>query len=253
MSILNLTFALRSFPLLGREKLFRPIAQIAVIFSTMCSVAFGQAQPPEFRVGKFSADVTIPLGHRCMGILPTKAKVIEDPLEARGFVLLGGEQPVVLVAVDWCELRNGAYDQWRDALAKAAGTTRERVLVSCLHQHDAPVCDSRAQDLLDQVGLKNELYDREFHAACLERVSLAVTECLKKTRPVTHIGLGQAKVEKVASSRRVVTGNGKIDFNRYSSSGGDSFHSTAPDGLIDPYLKTVSFWNGDEPLLAISS
>jgi hypothetical protein len=27
----------------------------------------------------------------------------------------------------------------------------------------------------------------------------------------------------------------------------------APDGLIDPYLKTVSFWNGDEPLLAISS
>jgi hypothetical protein len=160
---------------------------------------------------------------------------------------------VVLVAVDWCELRNGAYDHWREALAKAAGTNRERVLVSCLHQHDAPVCDSGAQDLLDQVGLQNELYDREFHAACLERVSLAVTECLKKTRPVTHIGLGQAKVEKVASSRRVVTGNGKIDFNRYSSSGGDSFHSTAPDGLIDPYLKTVSFWNGDEPLLAISS
>ena len=24
---------------------------------------------------------------------------------------------IVVVAVDWCEIRNGAYDQWRDALA----------------------------------------------------------------------------------------------------------------------------------------
>ncbi len=214
--------------------------------------AQSSAEEPRFRIGAFGADVTIPLGHRCMGVLPTKAKAIEDPLEARGFVLLGGEKPVVMLALDWCELRNGAYDQWRDALAQAADTTRERVLVSCLHQHDAPVCDSGAQKLLDGVGLEKELYDPEFHAKCIERMVQALKESLKNTHPVTHIGLGQAKVEKIASNRRVVTADGKVDFNRYSSSGGDPFHSSAPDGLIDPYLKIISFWNGNEPVVAVS-
>ncbi|MFP6671977.1 MAG: hypothetical protein VB857_11220, partial [Pirellulaceae bacterium] len=95
------------------------------------------ADPPSYRLARFSADVTIPLNHRCMGVLPTKSKKILDPLYAHGFVLLGADKPIVLIAFDWCEIRNGAYDQWRDALAAAAGTTRQRVLVSSLHQHDA--------------------------------------------------------------------------------------------------------------------
>ena len=217
------------------------------------SQAFGQSPEGTFRLGVFAADVTIPLGHRCMGVLPTKAKQIDDPLEARGFVLLGAEKPIVLLALDWCELRNGAYDKWRDALAEAAGTTRERVLVSCLHQHDAPVCDSGAQELLDRVGLEKELYDPAFHAKCIDRVKTALTESLTSARPVTHIGLGQAKVDKVASSRRVIGKDGKPHYSRYSASAGDPFHSQAPDGEIDPFLKLISFWNGEEPILALSS
>lgn len=216
-------------------------------------IALADSGSPPFRVGVFSADVTIPLGHRCMGILPTKAKVIEDRLEAHGFVLLGSEKPLVLLALDWCELRNGAYDEWRDALAEAAGTTRERVLVSSLHQHDAPVCDKEAQTYLDGVGLEKELYDRDFHAKCIQQTTEALKDALKDTHPVTHLGLGEAKVEKVASSRRTVGKDGKVHYNRYSSSGGDAFHSQAPDGLIDPNLKLLSFWNGEEPILAISS
>jgi hypothetical protein len=91
------------------------------------------AAEPAYRVAPFSADVTLPLGHRCMGILPTKAQTIDDRLEANGLVLLGGDQPIVILALDWCELRNGSYDQWREALAAAARTTRERVLASALH------------------------------------------------------------------------------------------------------------------------
>ncbi len=211
------------------------------------------ADDAEFRLAVFSADVTIPIGHRCMGVLPTKAKVVEDPLEARGFVLLSKQQPIVLLALDWCELRNGAYDQWREAIAKAARTTKERVLVSCLHQHDAPVCDSGAQTLLDQVGLQNELYNRDFHAKCINRTAIELKDSLKKTSPITHIGLGQAVVEKVASSRRVIGKDGKVHYNRYSRSGGDPFHSQAPDGLIDPQLKLITFWNQDKLLLTLSS
>ncbi|MCA9072498.1 MAG: hypothetical protein KDA84_26420, partial [Planctomycetaceae bacterium] len=218
-----------------------------------CRFAFGDSDKPSFRVGTFSADVTIPLGHRCMGILPTKAKTIEDRLEARGFVLLGSEKPLVLVALDWCELRNGAYEQWREALGEVAGTNRERVLVSCLHQHDAPVCDKEAQSYLDGVGLEKELYDPDFHAKCIKRTCEALKEALQETHPVTHLGLGEARVEKVASSRRTVGKDGKVHYNRYSSSGGDPFHSQAPDGLIDPNLKLLTLWNGEEPLVVLSS
>ena len=210
-----------------------------------------QDRPGGVRLATFSADVTIPLGHRCMGVLPTKSQRIVDPLEAHGFVLLGAGEPIVLVAVDWCEIRNGAYDQWRDVLAEAAGTHRRRVLVSSLHQHDAPVVDAEAQRLLSEAGLAGELYDVKFHALAVRGVAAALRDSLQKTRPVTHIGLGQAKVRQVASNRRVVHPDGRVDFSRSSSSAGEPLHGDAPDGLIDSYLKTVSFWQGEGPLLAM--
>jgi hypothetical protein len=208
-----------------------------------------------FRIARFSADVTIPLGHRCMGLLPTKSKEIVDPLQAHGFVLTGeGDfDPVVLVAVDWCEIRNEAYDRWRSVIAKAVGTSIERVLVSSLHQHDAPVSDIGAQNLLDRAGLTGELFDFAFHEECVQRVALVAKNSLSESQPVTHIGTGQAKVEKVASNRRVVLEDGRVSYGRGSSSGRSKFHANAPDGLIDPYLKTLSFWNGDTELAALHS
>ena len=130
---------------------------LAVTLTLISGNRLQAADPPSYRLARFSADVTIPLNHRCMGVLPTKSKKIVDPLYAHGFVLLGADKPIVLVAFDWCEIRNGAYDQWRDALAKAAGTTRGRVIVSSLHQHDAPVIDLEAQQMLNQHRLFNEL------------------------------------------------------------------------------------------------
>ncbi len=211
----------------------------------------GDQGKKEFWLARFSADVTIPLGHRCMGIQPIKAQKIVDPLQVHGFVLLGSGDPIVLAAVDWCEIRNGAYDQWRDALAKAAGTSRERVLVTSLHQHDAPVVDAGAAALLAGVGMADEMYDVAFHKAVLERVAAALKAGLPAARRVTHLGLGQAKVIGVASSRRIEHPDGRVDFSRYSRSGGNAFLRDAPEGLIDPWLKTVSFWDGDQPLLAL--
>lgn len=221
------------------------------------TVAVGaeESQPknePDFRIATFSADVTVPLDHRCMGVLPTKTKFVKDPLDARGFVLLGAEKPIVVVAVDWCEIRNGAYDQWREAVASAAGTSRERVLVTSLHQHDAPVVDAGAAKLLREVGLPNELYDEAFHAEVLQRVSAAVKDALSKAVPVTHVGTGQGKVEKLASNRRVVREDGRVTFGRGSRSGGDAFMSAAPEGQIDPFVKTISFWNEKTPVAALS-
>lgn len=207
----------------------------------------------DYRLAIFSADVTIPLNHRCMGVLPTKSKKIVDPLYAHGFVLLGAGKPIVFCAVDWCEIRNGAYDQWRESLGAAAGTSRERVLVSSLHQHDAPVTDSDAAELLEDVGLKGELYDEKFHNETVARVALALKDSLSEAVPVTHLGLGEAAVKRIASNRRVVRDDGGVSFGRGSSSGRNPFYADAPVGLIDSMLKTISFWNGEQAVLAMHS
>jgi hypothetical protein len=219
-----------------------------VLALLMAGAGFGE----EWTLARFSADVTVPLGHRLMGILPVKAAEIVDPLEARGFVLRGGGEPIVFAAVDWCEIRNDAYDRWRDVLAEAAGTRRERALVSSIHQHDAPVADLGAERLLSAAGLGGELLDIAFHEAALQRVAAALRESLRSARRATHFGIGQARVEGIASNRRLVRPDGRTSFDRGSSSGGDPPMRDAPEGLIDPWLRTLSFWDGETPLLALS-
>jgi hypothetical protein len=223
---------------------------LVLVASFVLCLNAGAATPP-YQLAFFSADVTIPLNHRCMGVLPTKSKVIADPLYAKGFVLLGEEAPVVLCAVDWCEIRNAAYDQWRNSLAIAAKTTPERVMVCSLHQHDAPVTDAGAAKLLEQVGLKGELYDEAFHARAVATVAGALKTSLLRPQAITHIGTGQATVNQIASNRRVINPDGRISYTRGSRSGGTLFHRESPTGLIDPNLKTISFWNQNRPVLAL--
>ncbi len=219
----------------------------------VASICIPSLQAQELKLGAFAADITIPLGHRCMGILDTKALRIDDPLEARGFVLLGPDAPVVFVALDWCEVRNGAYDLWRDTLAAAAKTTRERVLVCSLHQHDAPVIDTEAQTLLDSVGLVGELFDVPFHQACLNEVASAVKRAVAAAKQVTHLAIGQTAVEKIASNRRLVLADGTVSYDRYSRTAPDSPEALADPGEIDPYLKSIRFLSGDETLAVLSS
>ncbi|HEY1049643.1 MAG TPA: hypothetical protein VGE39_07800, partial [Prosthecobacter sp.] len=58
----------------------------------------------------FRVDVTIPLGHACMGGGISPAKSVAQPLEARGFVLsVPPEKTFVVASFDWCEIRGSAY------------------------------------------------------------------------------------------------------------------------------------------------
>ena len=206
---------------------------------------------PMYRLASFSADVTPPLGHGLLAGVIEPAREIVDPLFAHGVVLTGPEAPIVIVGVDWCEIRNDAHERWRHVLATAAGTSPDRVVVSTLHQHDTPVMDLEAQRLLDAQGLDGLLCDPEFHERAVNKVADALRASLPDARPVTHIGTGQARVDRVASNRRVDTPDGEVSFNR-SAVVPDPELRALPEGLIDPWLKTLSFWDGDEPVAAIS-
>jgi hypothetical protein len=211
---------------------------------------FAFAQSPVFRLATFSADVTVPPGHGMMGGA-WLSKSVADPLFAHGIVLFGPDQPVVFVAVDWCEIRNDALTRWQELLAEAAKTKPERVMVCAIHQHDAPVADLEAERILRAGKAAGTICDLDFHERAVQAAAAALRESLKSAQPVTHIGMGQAKVERIASNRRYVMPDGSVRFDRTSSTR-NAFAIEAEEGLIDPWLKTLSFWHGDKPLAALS-
>jgi hypothetical protein len=211
----------------------------------------GRAAEPELKLATFEVEVTPPIGHPCMGGGIAPVKEILDPLYAHGLIFLGSGQPLAIVCVDWCEIRNGAYDLWRESIAKAIGTKRERVLVNANHQHDAPIADLEAQKLLEEHKTGAAICDLAFLDKAVARVAKAAKDAIATAQPLTHVGIGQAKVEKVASNRRYMS-DGKPFYNRMSATRDEKIRA-AEEGTIDPNLKALSFWNGDKPLAVLHS
>ena len=198
----------------------------------------------------FRFDVTPPIGHPLCGGWITPVKDVSDSQEAIGFIILGADKPIVVCAVDWTGILNGAHLAWRNALAKAANTTADRVAVQCVHQHDAPFVCLDAEKLVAQQNDGLTVVQVDFFNTCLDRAAAAVREAIPKAKPLTHMAQGEAKVEKVASNRRVAIGaNGKILKMRGSASK-DLELIALPEGLIDPMLKTVAFYNGEKKILS---
>jgi hypothetical protein len=227
----------------------RILSLLAFVLALFSAPAHAGEAP--LRIASFEADVTPPLGTPLCDALVQPAKEIVDPLRARGVVLLTTEKPIVLCALDWVGVGNSGHDEFRLALARAAGTTKERVCIHCLHQHDAPGCDFQADAVLASYGLGNKLFDTAFARKAIQRVADAVGKAIQNPRTVTHIGLGKAKVEKVASNRRVMGSDGKVKYVRYSATKDPKIRDE-PEGLIDPYVQLLSFWDGDKPLVSIT-
>lgn len=204
------------------------------------------------RIATFRVDVTPPLGSPlCCSAGVKPAEKIVDPLSARGIILLGPAKPIVLAAVDWEGIANEGWDEWRKAIATAAGTDSDHVSVHTLHQHDAPGYDPSAERILRQHDLAAKLYDPDFMQSVIARVTAAVREALGKSQTVTHVGLGRAKVIDVASNRRVLGSDGKVKYVRYSANRIPEARD-APEGVVDPYVRVVSFWNENRPLVSMT-
>jgi hypothetical protein len=205
---------------------------------------------PTLHLARFSCDVTPPLGHPLCGGWIEPAKAIDDPLRAVGIVLLGMGRPVVLCAVDWCGLRNEAHERWRRALADAAHTVPDHVAVHCVHPHDAPFADVEAERLVEAVPGAPRGLDLAFFDRAVARVAGALNEALGRTVPFNGFGIGKAKVERVASNRRILGHDGKVKATRTSATTSRAVRDE-PEGLIDPWLRTLSFWRDDRPLAAL--
>lgn len=213
--------------------------------------AFGsQAESAPFHVATFAADITPPVGSPLCGGWIMPEQVVDDPLRALGIVLLGGSKPIVLCALDWVETNNSAYDIWREALAAAAGTDASHVAVQCVHPHDTPWANLEAHELAQRADSKLHLMHPESFHEAVRNTAQALKQSLTKAQPVTHLGVGQARVDKIACARRVLGPNGKVLYTRTSTCT-DPKARAFPEGVIDPYLKTISLWNDRKPVVAL--
>jgi hypothetical protein len=200
------------------------------------------------RLARFDVDVTPPIGSH-MAYTPV-TNTWNLGLRGRGVVLLGTGEPIVLCAVDWIGIANESHDAFCNALAAAAGTTPSRVAVHTLHQHDAPDCDFSAERILKEAGMNTRQYEGTFQRQAISNLAAAVRTALSRAEPVTHLGLGESRIEKVASNRRVFMPDGKVRV-RYTACA-DPQLLAAPEGTVDPVVSQVSFWNGEKPLAVLS-
>lgn len=227
------------------------LRRLPAVFSLFLLLSLSAFAADEVRLATFDVDATPPLGSD-MAYDPVK-RLDELTLRCRGVVLTGAGQPIVLCAVDWIGIANEGHDAFRAALAEAAGTVPGRVALHALHQHDAPGCDFTAEKIITELKLPGYgRFQGDFHRVVIQRTADAIRAALPQAQVVTHYGSGQAEAKEVASNRRVeILPGGRIGRMRGSASKIPELRAL-PEGLIDPVVSELSFWNGEKPVAVLS-
>src|SRR5690606_2444558 len=220
-----------------------------MFFILMMLPVVAQFPSEGLRISSFDMDVTPP-GDRDYLTYDPQVGTWDMGLRAKGLVIQGAGLPIVLCAVDWIAIGNEGMDAFKGSLAQAAGTTPERVSVNVLHQHDAPRFDLGAESRLLAAGADPAAYspvnfDASFGRQALYDLSKRVAESLEKSVSVNQIGYGEAEVFKVASNRNICDENGMVRATHYTATR-DSALRAEPEGVIDPIVSVISFWNDDE-------
>ncbi len=200
------------------------------------------------QVATFCCDLTPPKGTPIYSSYAPLA-TIEHPLLAKGVVLEDRGSRYVLCAVDYCELCNSTHRLFRQKLAEGAGTRIEQVAVQTIHQHTAPMADADADQILLKCPNPPFRPDPKLYNTLADRLRAAVQEARTHSVPVTEIGLGEGRVERVASTRRCRTADGKIVV-RWSG-GGEQAVRDLPEGWIDPMVKTITFARSGQPIVRL--
>ena len=202
----------------------------------------------DLKLGVFEIDASPPIGSP---LAYDPVKEIETPLTCKGIVILGNPSPVVIVVLDWIGIGNGSHRTFRERIAQACNTSVDRVAVHTIHQHDAPWCDDSMATILTQASVTGHPFDPLFARQVIDKTASAAEEALRDAKSITHIGLSAAKVDRVASNRRILGPDGKVLHVRWTATV-DPEVRAFPEGTIDPQLKMITFWNNQERVAALT-
>ena len=140
-------------------------------------------------------------------------------------------------------MHNESYDFLRQSIGKAAGVDGSHVALHCLHQHTAPAMSTAAQRLQLEESDPRRVASAEYLISVADKLAAAIKQSCDRWLPVTQLGTGKAMVERVASSRRIELPDGTIQ-GRSSSTQEAKLHHME-EGLIDPWVRTISLENSE--------
>lgn len=169
-----------------------------------------------------------------VGLSEQPAEKILDPLFLRGLLLEDGNGRYFIGSLDFCALMGSAYQDLRCAIADSIGAPQDNVVIHCIHQHDAPLLMFEAERCM---GIDRGYY--QWWQDKIKEVADAVGNAVEQLRTVGTVGHAAFKLEGYASNRRVRQENGTIS-TRYSRCA-DPVLRNAPEGTIDPMLRTIVF------------
>ncbi len=206
--------------------------------------------------------ITPPVGVSMSGWNPRaagdiQARYVHDDLYAKALVLQRGNRAWALVAVDLTGVDAVATAQIRQGAAEQTGLAPDAIMVCATHTHSGPaLCpvattyspedmarhtirgDGSAPASMGEVTTVSSSAswvgetDMEWKAWFVTRAIEAVVEAWGALRPAA-VGFGQAEVEGVASSRRVLMSDGSWgDPRREPVAGGDVVSRTEIDPLV---------------------
>lgn len=178
-----------------------------------------------------------------VGFLPAAEWMApRDELYARLFLLGDGSGYALVAALDYGGLYLSVAAEWKKRLAAAAGVPENRVMIHCIHQHDAPFVNREAAAQISP-GL-----DWGWLEDIIAKLERAAAELPSKLAPVSRIGWSESRLHGYASNRRVPMPDGSIAV-RYSRCGDPAIRNM-PAGIIDPMLRTLGFYGENDELLA---
>lgn len=215
---------------------------LCFLFTALLPLLAGAAS---LRLATFSCDATPPLGEPMLWATPLKS--VEFPLLAKGVLFQESGERYVICTVDWCLIGNDSYQAFCRALAAGAGTTPDRVILHSIHQHAAPYADEGAARLLADAPKPLPHLSAGFLEDLRARLAVAVSNAAGRLQKIDRLGVARTPVERVASARRLVDANGKVTI-RFSNAAKDPRMAAAPEGPIDPDLRTITFARGSKPL-----
>lgn len=223
---------------------YRVWTLLAVVL--VSSLAIRPVNGAELSIGFFSVDITPPAGEgACLGFMPSVDQ-IEHPLLLKGIVLRGARGTWVLAAADLCGICNSSHDRLRRVLAEAVDSTEDCIVVQSLHQHTAPVLDLDSARLIHGEGHLRYRSHLGYQELVEQAARKGASGALKSLRPVTRVVGSRAKVRQVASNRRVPQEDGTIGVR--ASLTRDPMIRDAEEGLVDPWLRLITFFQDDQPL-----
>ena len=168
----------------------------------------GRSGPTSLRVATFRCDITPPLGQPLMACDPIRT--VEQPLLAKGIVLEAGRPALRALRLGLVRLCNGSHDAVAEedrGRRRHRPCPRGRAVRPSPHRAAGRYGRPKAAG---RVAAPQCQIDPKVFDAIAERLAAAVKQSLDRLEPFDRIGVGQAKVDRVASNRRPVDAQGKI-------------------------------------------